>query len=592
MKLVIPYIDTPLPADARLTRLAEFLGITCEQLALTRSTTDYIGFLESTNIPRDSCFVVNPEVMKEWLGDTVPEELGFILARQFRNCLVYAARVDMFHAEVVAKLSGGSLQTVQSPQQAITSYDIAPDSRDICEAFAGLSFGPINTSTDRVFVADDGPSLRRLISIGPDVFMAAVRRDDAEIMFVGSGDVAELSDKVNEAGPIEYFSRFVPLAMALRHIFDQECWRPCEQHASVIIDDPLLKTDYGFLNFDALLNLTKRHKFQTSIAFIPHNYRRSARRITKMFLENADRLALCFHGNDHGEAEFATTNTAVLNTMLDTAEQRMAIHKQITGLTCDRVMVFPQGKFSIEAMSVLRDRNFEAAVNTVSHPKQRKMDLALSDLAAPAVLCYEGFPLFLRKDSAHTNRVEIAWNLFFGRPIFIVEHHGIFGDPQKLIDAVDRINEVAHGVCWSNVGTAVRRSILGRREADGRCQIRAYSRTIEVLNGSKGRERFLIEWDNATHPDAVETVLRDGMPCNDFMIDNARLSIVADIDPGVSQEFSVVYRNNHAVSSRGNLWTMALAFTRRRLSEIRDNYISKSPALLGFTKSMQRRLQQ
>jgi hypothetical protein len=277
--------------------------------------------------------------------------------------------------------------------------------------------------------------------------------------------------------------------------------------------------------------------------------------------------------------------------MLETAERRMTIHKQVTGLPCDRVMVFPQGKFSIEAMSVLKDRNFDAAVNTVPHPKQRRVDLALGDFAAPAVLCYGTFPLFLRKDSLHTNSVDIAWNCFFGRPIFIVEHHGIFRDPRNLIDAVNRINKVAHGVRWSNVGTAVRNSILSRRGTDGRCQIRAYSRTIQVSNGSKSRKRFLIEWDNTTHPEAVEAVLRDGVPCDDFRIDNFRITIPADIEPGMSEEFSVVYRNNHAVSAHRSLWIMAHAFIRRRLSEIRDNYISKSPALLGLTKSVQRRFQ-
>jgi hypothetical protein len=535
--------------------------------------------------------VVNPEVMKEWLRGDDPSELSLKLSKHFRYCLVHAPQVDTFHAKVVTSLSGGSLQAVQVPQQAATSYDIDMNSRDICGAFAGLSLGPINPSNDRIFVVADGPYLRKLISIGSDVFMAAVKRNDAELVFVGSGDVAELTAKVDETGPMEYFSRIVPLAMAFRHIFGEECWRPCEQHASVIVDDPLLKSDYGFLNFAALLGLTKERNFQTTIAFIPHNYRRSSRRITKMFLENTGRLSLCFHGNDHGNAEFATTNKALLNTMLETAEQRMTIHRQVTGLTCDRVMVFPQGKFSIEAMSVLKDRNYDAAVNTVSHPEQRRVDLALGDLAAPAVLRYEGFPLFLRKNSLHTSNFHIAWNLFFGRPIFIVEHHGIFRDPQNLIDAVNRINAVAHEVHWSNVGTAVRESILSRRGTDGKRQIRAYSRTVQVLNRSESRERVLIEWNNTAHPEAVEAVLRDGVPCGDVMVDKFKITITADIDPGMSEEFSVVYRNNHVMSSHRSLWDVSHAFIRRRLSEIRDNYISKSPALLGIMKSVQHRLQ-
>jgi len=41
-----------------------------------------------------------------------------------------------------------------------------------------------------------------------------------------------------------------------------------------------------------------------------------------MFRENPHRLSICFHGNDHTEAEFASNDPALLNGMLDIAEGR------------------------------------------------------------------------------------------------------------------------------------------------------------------------------------------------------------------------------------------------------------------------------
>ena len=114
--------------------------------------------------------------------------------------------------------------------------------------------------------------------------------------------------------------------MALRYAAGDECWRPRERHASIIVDDPLLRKEYGFLNFETLLRLTKQHNFHTTIAFIPHNFRRSSPRITRMFRENASRLAICFHGNDHTGGEFASTDTALLNTLLRVAEDRIDLH--------------------------------------------------------------------------------------------------------------------------------------------------------------------------------------------------------------------------------------------------------------------------
>ena len=173
----------------------------------------------------------------------------------------------------------------------------------------GSLFGPANATNDRVFAIDESSTTRRLISIGNDTFMAAVKNGEAEILFVGSGDVADLDAEVASAWQIEHFSRLLPHVMALRHIFGEECWRPGEQHASIIVDDPLLRSNYGFLNFDKLLGMMKRCNFQTTIAFIScHNFRRSSPRIVKMFRDNGDRLALCFHGNDHTSVEFAATD--------------------------------------------------------------------------------------------------------------------------------------------------------------------------------------------------------------------------------------------------------------------------------------------
>ena len=222
--------------------------------------------------------------------------------------------------------------------------------------------------------------------------------------------------------------------MALRYAAGDECWRPCKAHASIIIDDPLLRKSYGFLNFDFLLGFAERHNFHTTIAFIPHNFRRNLSRTTRMFQENASRLSICFHGNDHTKGEFASTDMAFLNTSLRIAEDRMTLHQQMTGLPCDSVMVFPQGNFSIEAMKVLKSHNFYAAVNTVPHPAEQPVRLTIGELAQPAVLRYGGLPLFICKPIRQTQSHDIAFNVFFGQPVLIVEHHEIFQHPESLVE--------------------------------------------------------------------------------------------------------------------------------------------------------------
>jgi hypothetical protein len=419
--------------------------------------------------------------------------------------------------------------------------------------------------------------------------MAAVKLEHTEILFVASEDVADLNAEIGDASLAEHFSRLVPQAMALRYAAADECWRPGDSHASIIIDDPLLRKNYGFLNFESLLCLAEQYNFHATIAFIPHNFRRNSPQVTRIIKENPARLSICFHGNDHTEGEFASTDTTLLNTLLRIAEDRMRLHQQLTGLPCDRVMVFPQGNFSREAMKVLKLHDFSAAVNTVPYPMGEQVQLTIGELAQPAVVRYGGFPLFLRKPIRKIQSCDIAFNVFFGRPVFIVEHHEIFQHPESLAEIATKINAVAPDVHWSNLAAAVSKSFLTRRTPDGIYHIRAFSSTLQISNDSGSIRRYSIEWGDCFEGASVEQVLMDGTRCRGVEIDDEGLRLSVELGPCSSRTFSLVYRNAHTnVKSLGLRWN-AKAFLRRRLSEVRDNYLSKNQHLLRAAKTLKER---
>jgi hypothetical protein len=590
MKLVVPHTDGLLAADARLIRLAQFLGISCEPLLLDKQVQHHAEYIEKAVPNQACCFVVNPQVIRDWTGGFLPGDLVSCLGSRFPYLLVHGLTTDSFAEDMIAALSSGRLQSVNPVPDTAQPYEIAPNTREVCEAFSGLSFGPINSANDRVFsLGGTSAAIRTLISIGGRPFMALMKRVNTEILFLASENTADLNDEVGNAPLSEYFSRFVPHAMALRYIFGEQSWQPCEHHASIIIDDPLLRENYGFLNFESLLRLTKQRDFHTTIAFIPHNFRRNSPRITRMFRENTSRLAICFHGNDHTGAEFASTDMALLNTLLHVAEYRMNLHHKMTGLSCGRVMVFPQGNFSVEAMTLLKCHNFYAAVNTVSHPVQQPVRLTISELAQPAVLRYGGFPLFIRNPIRNTQSHDIAFNLFFGRPVLIVEHHDIFKHPETLAAMASTINSLAPEIHWSNLESAVTNSILRRRTLDGVFNIRAYSGAVRIANDRDSIQRFSVEWSHSGQCPPVKQVLQDGTPCS-FEGDDFGIRLSVDLAPGISQTLSVVYRNDYArFGSLGFPWKTK-AFLRRRLSEVRDNYVSKNQHLMTLAQTLQRRL--
>lgn len=573
-----------------MVRLAEFLAIPCQPLALEEASK-HAEFLNSA-VPDDcSCFVVNPEVIKDWIGgDEMPADLVAFLRSRFSHLIVYGLRTDAFHNKVVSALSQGRLSSVESISPDDNEYSIPGDASEFCEAFSGLTFGPADIANDHVFGTNDSDSaVRQLILIGGRPFMAAVRLEGAELLFVAGEDVADLNTEVGGTSLVEYFSRFVPHVMALRRAAGDECWRSSEAHASIIIDDPLLRKSYGYLNFDSLLRLANQYNFHSAIAFIPHNFRRSSPRIARMFREHDARLSICFHGNDHTNAEFASNDVFLLDTLVRVAEERMKRHRQITGVSCEKIMVFPQGNFSMEAMRVLKSRNFQASINTVPHPKKSPVRLTIGELAQPAVMRYEGFPLFIRRPIKLIQSFDIAFNLFFGIPVFFVEHHEIFKNPEPLVKVAEATNSLAPWISWCDPATAVREAFLTRKGPDGAYYVRAYSRTIRISNESPFARRYAIEWEGNRDVEAIQDVLVDGSPYSGLEIDGERVRIWVELAAGTSHTCSLAYRNVQAANGKlGFRWNIA-AFVRRRLSEFRDNYLSKNAHILSAAKTFQRR---
>jgi hypothetical protein len=110
------------------------------------------------------------------------------------------ARTDTFDTAFVAALSRGRLKSVDAVDGDFSVQVIAKDSKHVCEAFSGLLFGPVNPVNDHVFCTiGSDPRMEPLISIGDRAFIAAVRLQGTEILFVVSEDVADRRAEVGDA---------------------------------------------------------------------------------------------------------------------------------------------------------------------------------------------------------------------------------------------------------------------------------------------------------------------------------------------------------------------------------------------------------
>ena len=264
--------------------------------------------------------------------------------------------------------------------------------------------------------------------------------------------------------------------------------KPRETFACLIIDDPLIRPQYGCLNYKKLLEAMESHNFFTEIAFIPWNYKRSNAETIRLIHDNADYYALCVHGCNHLGNEFGGSDYQEISNLASTALWRMEQHKRLTGLPYDPVIVFPQGHFSSVAMKVLKEQGYFAAFNSTLRATDRE-DLPPIEYQQPATFVYHDFPLFLRrypKDKSH-----FIQDLASGRPIIIVEHHHAFRNGYDKITAlVDWINSFGN-IKWASL-LCIAENYLGYKSPITRQSAKPPS-SPQTFNAKVAFRRFLSE---------------------------------------------------------------------------------------------------
>jgi len=371
----------------------------------------------------------------------------------------------------------------------------------------------------------------------------------------------------------DHFLSAVPLVLYIKWAFAETCWSAPETNACLVIDDPVLKSTHGFVNFQELLSLMKRHKFSTNIAFIPWNWRRSAPEVARLFRENPEDYSVSVHGCDHTRAEFGSFDRQRLYWKTQQALERMNRHESITGIRHDRVMVFPQGIFSEAAMSALKRTDLIAAVNNdiISadpHPRA----VILSELWDIAVMGY-AFPLFTRR-YPWEGIENFAFDALLGKPAIIVIHHDYCNDHcSRLTTFIERLNNLKIAPAWRSLGEVVRRSCRQRQLSSGEVEIEMYAAELRVENRSKQPKRFLIR-RRECEPSAIREIC-DGSGPIVWNFVNGQINFEIELKSGESKMLGIRF---HELAGNGcngdNLPYRFKAMLRRYLCEIRDNYVT------------------
>ena len=572
--------ETPSPDDRHLQAILVFFGIPWASLTIAQVRNGEAASLTAGHA-RYSILVSAP-----CLAEALHREESGMLP----NWLSAAASVYIY-GFYVADDCRKLLRKLTGDRQAdICGLDARPTTLSVTGSFPEMC-GPMSGLRVR---AEPGPEVVLSFPLGKDTSYSIVGTPKGDL-FAGiphasvpffcdtSRTIINIHQHSEECFDVRRsFVGAVPIVMYLKWAFRDVCWTTQETNACLVIDDPPLRSRYGFLDFQELLQLMETCKFTTTLAFIPWNWKRTDRRTVLAFLQHREALSVCVHGCDHTSREFAARSRDLLEKKLKVAKHRMRSLLERTGLNHDQVMVFPQGVFSPETAPALKSNGFVAALNTeVDSAGPELSEVEIADLWSVAVLRYGMFPIFTRRYISHGIE-NFAFDGLLGKPCFIVGHHELFRDHgRELSMFVRALNSLHWKLSWRTLEDAISHT-YSIQHRGGEVKMRMCAERLIVENLEENAMQVVV-FKEEEDTSAVANIQVNQQPI-EFGCEDGVLQFVVDIP---ARSHAVIHCTYHdsvkSVTASDPLSYKIKVAARRYLCEIRDDFTYRAAVLRRAT---------
>lgn len=580
-KSLLLAIAGPEPAaqDRRLLALAAVMGVSASTISL-EADGSLSQQLLGQNCLGPMCLAMSADVLAAINRDPASDaDLDNLLDGRISELLVFACSNTVEHQRALLPFAGEAIAGITALDDQPKRFALPREAAQVSGQLAGFGFSgayeepafafdlrPENEDACAVLTADECP-----------VFVQFKRK--TACVFLIAGALPDIHKPLHRKRGVEhYYGPLFPPLIFLRHCFREHCWQAPPSTARLIIDDPDLSMRYGFLDYPMLERSMQRHHYGTSIAFIPWNYWRTKPRNATRLLNADSNLSICIHGCDHTDREFEAQDPALLDTLARLAMDRMETQQKRTCAAFERVMVFPQGRFSTAAIPALRNNRYIAAVNTTVFPMDHgPTDIRIGDLLLPAVTRYNGFPIFMRHYSR--NLMDVAFDLFLGKPALLVEHHQFFRKGCEPLEAVvSELYKLDPNLTWPSLTEQLTRSCLHRGLPNGSTEVLFFTRSFVFEGGVDRAGRFLLR-KAEPDPDLIHSVTVDGVPVS-YSFNGGFLEIELDTVECQTVRIEVIDREQARQKTSGlGVAYNARVMLRRGLSEFRDYSVARKDKL-------------
>ena len=556
--------------------VAAYYGLGCKKISLdAASLTDAI--LRDGNGEYFELIGLDATLLQQGRNFFTADELNLLIN------LVNTERVDLLISKIepgvssylIATLTEGAVSGARQVEDLDKDWRIAADRPEVTREFSGQTVIAAQASSSPTYglIVADPSRVANLITshaaAGEEYPVFAEFRSQSGSIFLDAGEDSNNLEQIPMREMVYSAARFtqiMPLMMTLRYAFSDEAWHNPKNYANLTIDRGTLTEATQGVNYTALLYFMKVHNYHTTVALIPAYWELSAPHVIAMFVTNPDYFSLAQYGNNADGYEFYYYNDEEIDRSIASIlparpfeEQewdilegmaRMEMHRSLTLIPYDRVMVFPFGISPEPTLAYLKRTNYLAAVTDDDIPLGAALPTAPDYGMYPAVMDYGNFPILTRRLPAETQAYQpyllmSLMDLFIDRPALFYTYpfsEGLFpGEMDAFNPIADELNQLPGGVEWASLGDILRHLYLEKLNDDGSRDVRIYSREIILENDGTSPLAYHVTKPEALNvPIARLTVNGHEFP---YQVRDGILSLDVLIPAGQSAWIEIVYDN-------------------------------------------------
>ena len=412
----------------------------------------------------------------------------------------------------------------------------------------------------------------------PAALLSRIETSHGELFLTPEVTAQGNGAKGNSESLIPVFSKLAPYLLFLKYAAKDFTWHLDGEYANLTIDDPWLVEPYGNLHYEELLDEMRRHKFHTTIAFVPWNFERNTKQVVETFKQNPEYFSICIHGDNHEHREFGAYSEVPLERQQRNIRQsvlRMEAMQEKTGLHYDRFMVFPHGVAPEETFRALHRNGFLGTANSINVPLDRPAPVdpffwmktyseAYGDIVSLSRVSVEG----------PVSMITAAIQLYLGNPLLFYGHQQMFSSGSDAFNSIaNAVNRIQPETRWVSLGVLSKHLYETRRRSNKAIDVRMFTHAISLPALADDQMVYSFTYKIAPH-DVIAGVEIDG---HSVAWEQSSDQVAFTFRPHdqLTHDVNVIYKTPATVFSEDTRSEDTKIALLRRISDFRDMNLSR-----------------